>query len=231
MATETLEASDGGHFSTYLASPPGGSGPGIVVIQEFLGVNQIMRDICDDLATLGYFAACPDLFWRQEPGIELSDKSEQDLQRAFELLGGFNDAKGVDDLITTVAFLRRYPGCTGRVGTVGFCMGGKLAYLMATRSDADCSVSYYGVMLDTLLDEASAITKPLLMHIAGKDQFVPPEAQEKIRERMAQVSLATVHTYPDCDHAFARKDGANYNAPAAQLADQRTETFLKQHLG
>jgi len=162
-----------------------------------------MRDICDDFAAKGYVAVCPDLFWRQEPGIQITDKSQAEWDKAFALYQGFNETKGVDDLIDTLKAMRSMPEITDRVGTMGFCLGGKLAYLMATRSNADCNVSYYGVGIQDAIDEATAITRPLLMHIAEKDGFVPPEAQETIKAAVAKIEPVTVHTYLGQDHAYS----------------------------
>lgn len=230
--TETrIQASDGGDFMAYVATPPAGRGPGILVIQEIFGVNQVMRDLADDLARQGYVAVCPDLFWRQEPGIAITDKTEAEWSRAFQLYKGFNEAAGVEDLIATAEHLRRLPECTGKVGSVGYCLGGKLAYLMATRAETDCNVSYYGVGIEGALDEASAITKPLLCHIAEKDAYVPADAQAQIRAALAHVPLATVHIYPGCDHAFARIGGQHFDGAAARLANGRTAEFFATHLG
>ncbi len=231
MTDVTIRASDGGTFHGYLAEPKSGKGPGIVVIQEIFGVNAVMRGICDDLAAQGYFALCPDLFWRQEPGVDITDQSEAEWQKAFQLYQGFSEAKGVDDLIAALDFLRGHKGVTGKVGSIGYCLGGKLAYLMATRSDADANVSYYGVGIDKDLNEATAITRPLLMHIAGKDKFVPAEAQAKIIDALKGNRLVGIHTYPEQDHAFARTNGVHWDPEAAQVANTRTAAFFKEHLG
>jgi len=205
--------------------------PGIVVAQEIFGVNQVMRDVCDWLAGEGYVAACPDLFWRIEPGIQLTDKTQAEWARAFELFNLFDVDKGIEDMKKTLAQLRRHEACNGRVGSVGYCLGGKIAYLMATRSDADSNVGYYGVGLDELLDEAERITRPLLMHMASKDGFVPPEAQEKIKAVFTPHSRITLHVYEGQDHAFARPGGEHYNEAAAKLANDRTLAFFKETLG
>src|SRR4051794_8561544 len=135
MATVTITAADGGRFNAYLARPASGSGPGVLVIQEIFGVNAVMRQICDDLAAQGYVALCPDLFWRQEPGIDITDKSKAEMDKAFALFGSFNETAGVEDLIASLAALRDLPECSGRAGAMGYCLGGRLAFLMATRSD------------------------------------------------------------------------------------------------
>ncbi len=230
MPHVTINTPDGGSFAAYLAKPSTETAPGILVIQEIFGVNAVMRDLCDGFAAQGYLAICPDLFWRQEPGIDITDQSEEEWNKAFSLFQGFNETKGVEDLIATLDFLREYPGCAGRVGAVGYCLGGKLAYLMATRSNAACTVGYYGVGIENALDESSAITHPLLLHIAEKDQFCPPEAQASITAALSTISAITIHTYPGVDHAFARIGGAHYDKAAADFANDRTATFFRSHL-
>jgi carboxymethylenebutenolidase len=219
-----------GSFAGYLASPAAGRGPGIVAIQEIFGVNAVMRAMADTLATSGFFALVPDLFWRLEPGIELSDKTDAEWQRAFDLMNRFDAALGVKDIQTTIAQLRTVAGCTGKVGAVGYCLGGLLAYLTAARTDSDACVGYYGVNIQTMLGEAAAIKKPLMLHIAGKDEFVPPEAQKQIVNGLASFPLVTIHTYPEMNHAFARPGGKHYDQANAGLANGRTATFFRQHL-
>lgn len=230
--TITIQAQDGGSFSAYVAVPAGaGPFPAVVVIQEIFGVNGVMRTICDGLAKEGYIAVCPDLFWRQEPDIQLTDRSEAEWQRAFELFGGFDVDLGVEDLKSTLVAARALEGASGKAGSIGYCLGGKLAYLMATRSDSDANVSYYGVGLDELLGEAGKISKPLLMHIAEKDKFVPPEAQKKIVDALLNKPHITLHVYQGVDHAFARVGGEHYDGAMAETANDRTRRHLKAHLG
>jgi len=231
MTDVTIHAASGGSFSAYLATPKSGKGPGIVCIQEIFGVNQVMRAIADGLAAEGYTAICPDLFWRIEPGIQLTDKSEAEWKRAFELFQAFDVDKGVDDLKATLASLRQHPACTGKAGTVGYCLGGRLAYLMATRSDADCNVGYYGVYIQNSLDEARNIKRPLMLHIAEKDQFTPPEAQAQIKAGLQGNAMVTIHSYPGAEHAFARIGGEHYDKAAADLANRRSAEFFRRHLG
>lgn len=229
MPDITIDGPDGS-FGAYLAVPASTPAAGLVVAQEIFGVNQVMRDICDWLAGEGYAACCPDIFWRIEPGIQITDQTEAEWQRAFELFGLFDVDKGVDDLKTTLAHLRGRPECTGKAGSIGYCLGGKLAFLMATRTDADCNVSYYGVGLDELLGEAGNISKPLLMHVASQDQFVPPEAQDKIKAGLADHSQVALHVYDGQDHAFARVGGEHYDAAAAELANGRSLAHLQASL-
>lgn len=219
-----------GKFSAYLAVPEQTPAPAIVVAQEIFGVNQVMRDICDWLAGEGYVACCPDLFWRIEPGIQITDKTQAEWDRAFELFGAFDVDKGIVDLGATLRHLRRHEAGNGKVGAVGYCLGGKLAYLMATRTDVDSSVGYYGVGIEALLDEAEKITKPLMLHIASKDQFVPPEAQAKVKDALTDHPKVTCHIYEEQDHAFARVGGQHYDKAAADLANKRTLDFFKETL-
>ena len=186
----TISAKDGGTFSGYLALPEGGSGPGVVVIQEIFGVNAVMREITDDVASMGYVALCPDLFWRQEPGIQITDQSEAEWARAFELFNGFDLDKGVDDLDATIEHLRGMDACTGKVGSVGFCLGGRLAFLTATRTGADAAVGYYGVMLEEHVSEP--LKAPVLLHIATEDGFVPKENQAKVHAALDGSGMATL---------------------------------------
>lgn len=227
----SIKAFDGsGSFSAFVAAPDDRFAPAVIVIQEIFGVNKNLREICRKLAAQGFIAICPDLFWRQEPGIQLTDQTEAEWKRAFELFQGFSVEKGMDDLKATLGHMRTFAGCTGKVGVLGYCLGGKLAYLMATRTDAECSVSYYGVGLDELLGEAPAIKKPLLMHIAEKDKFVPPAAQEKIKGALGGNKNVEMHIYAGMDHAFTRIGGQHYDETAAQLANARSLDFLKKNL-
>lgn len=219
----TLSGADGS-FTAYEA----GTGPAIVILQEIFGVNQVMRDICDDLAGQGYRAICPDLFWRIKPGIQITDKTEAEWKTAFDLFGKFNIDTGLEDIATTIDYARRVG--TGKVGALGYCLGGQLAYLTACRTEADACVGYYGVNIQERLDEASNLTHPLMLHMAGKDQFVPPKAQQKIVAGLKDNGHVTLHQYPDCDHAFARVGGDHFDAAAAELANTRTRAFLQEHL-
>jgi carboxymethylenebutenolidase len=219
-----------GSFAGYLASPAAGRGPGIVVIQEIFGVNTAMRAVADEFAASGFFALVPDLFWRLEPGIQLTDKTDAEWQSAFALMKRFDAGLGVQDIQTTLSYLRTVAGCTGKTGAVGYCLGGLLAYLTAARTDSDASVGYYGVNLQAMLDEARNIKKPLMLHIAGKDEFTPPEAQKQIADGLAGYQLITLHRYAEMDHAFARPGGKHYDQANADLANSRTATFLRQHL-
>jgi len=225
----TISAADGGEFMGYLATPETGSGPGVVVIQEIFGVNDVMREITDSYAEAGYMALCPDLFWRQEPKIRLTDKSEEEWARAFELLNGFDLEKGVQDLDTTIETLRDLEGCSDKVGTVGFCLGGRLAYLTATRTKADAAVGYYGVMLTEHLNEK--INAPLVLHVATEDDFMPKEQQNELQAVLAGNGKVAVYVYEGQGHAFARAGGEHFDQASADAARERTLDHFRVHLG
>src|ERR1041385_5261684 len=228
----TIKSFDGGEFDAYLALPASGCGPGIVVLQEIFGVNKYMRDVCDWYAAHGFVAICPDLFWRQERGVDITDKSEAEWQKAFQLYQGLDEAKAVEDSAAAMDFLRKHPACNGRVGAVGFCLGGKLAWLLSVRFKPDCAVGYYGVGIEKSLNEAANLSAPLMLHVAGKDKFCPPEAQQQIHATLDSNSLVTIYDYPEQDHAFGRPGGEHYDRSAAELANLRTlELFVRNLAG
>lgn len=229
--SETLSiTTPDGAFSAYVARPAAASAPAVVVIQEIFGVNRVMRDICDGLAAEGFLAICPDLFWRIEPGIDITDKSEAEWKRAFELYNAFDVDAGVSDIAATIAAARTLPGASGKVGAVGYCLGGLLAFLTATRTDADASVSYYGIGIEKHLAETEKLARPLLLHVAELDQFVPPEARKMILDGLKDHPQIEIHTYAGRDHAFAREGGEHYDAADAAKANGRSLTFFKTHL-
>lgn len=226
-----IPSKDGQSFSAYIAIPEKTPAPAVILIQEIFGVNQEMREKCDTLAAQGFLAICPDLFWRLEPGVQLTDKTEAEWAKAFDLMNRFDVDQGIDDLRATCHSVTGHAQSTGKVGCVGYCLGGKLAYLMAARTKIAASVSYYGVGLDQLTDEVPSITNPLLMHIAEEDKFVDKTAQATIKTAIAANPNITAHSYPGVNHAFARLNGEHYDAAAAQLADGRTLEFLRATLG
>jgi len=228
--TTTIMTADG-EFSAYVARPQAAKAPAVVVIQEIFGVNAVMRGIADDLAAAGYLAVCPDLFWRIEPGIDITDQSEADWKKAFELYQAFDVEQGVEDIAATIAAIRGDAGCNGQVGAVGFCLGGLLAFLTGTRTDADASVAYYGVGIDKFVDEAKTLARPLLIHIAEEDEFVPKEAQAVMVAAVKDNPKVELYSYPGRNHAFARKGGAHYDAADAEKANRRTLDFFKVNLG
>lgn len=226
-----IQASDAsGSFQGYLSLPASGTGPGLVLAQEIFGVNQTMRDVADYYAEEGYVVLVPDLFWRQAPGVQLGYTPE-DWQRAFGFYQGFSEDMGVQDIQASLTALRARPECVGQAGVLGFCLGGKLAYLAACRTDAAVAVSYYGVGIEKALAEADNIRGHLVLHIAEKDPYCPPPAREAIVAALSGRATTQVYVYPGVDHAFARAGGDHYHKPSAMMAHQRSIEALKRVMG
>ncbi len=225
----TLEGE--GSFPVYVAEPAGSPRAAIVVIQEIFGVNAGIRRKCDGWAEKGYLALAPDLFWRLQPGVELDPDVPDQFQEALGLMGRFNQDQSVRDIEATIRQARKRLGTSGKVGCVGFCLGGRLAFMTSSRTDVDASVGYYPVGIDGLLHEKHAIARPLMLHIAGADHFVGPEIQRAMHDGLDAHPRVTLHDYPGEDHGFAAEIGKRRSEEAAQLADRRTEVFFAEHLG
>lgn len=221
---------EGGSFKAYVERPATQPKAAVVVIQEIFGVNKVVRGKCAWLAKQGYLAIAPDLFWRIEPGVDITDQSEAEWAKAFSLFKAFDSAAGLTDIQRTIDAARGMLG-GGKVGAVGYCLGGFMAYLTACKTNADASVGYYGVNIESNLAAAAGLAKPLTLHIAQKDEYVKTPAQDAIKAGLGGNPHVTLHFYAEQDHAFTREGGAHYDAHAAELADARTIAFFKQHLG
>jgi carboxymethylenebutenolidase len=228
MPIETLDGADS--FAAYVATPAGTPRAAIVVIQEIFGVNPGIRLKCDRLAADGYLALAPDLFWRLAPGIQLDPDTPTQFQQALEYMGKFNQDAGIRDIEATILAARTKLG-GGKVGVVGYCLGGRLAYMTAARTDVDASVGYYGVGLDGLLGEKHGIAHPLLLHIPQEDHFTDHVTQARIHEGLDGHPKVTIFDYPGEDHGFATETGKRRSDASARLADQRTANFFASNLG
>ncbi len=225
-----ITASDGGNFEAYLAKPAQGSGPGLILLQEIFGINRYLRDMAENFVEEGYVVLVPDLFWRMKPGIVLG-YSDEDFGQAFDYYQRFDVDQGIKDTADAIKSLRELPECTGKVGALGYCLGGNLAYLTAARTDVDCSVSYYGVAIEQSLGEADNITCPMVMHFAAEDSFVPPEAVAQIRQAFESRSDVEIYYYPDVNHAFATPGRDSYHKPSTMMAYSRSLALLRNTLG
>lgn len=217
-------------FGAYIAKPDGKPKAAIIVIQEIFGVNPGIRSKCEKLAADGYLAVAPDLFWRIEPGVEFDPDVEAEFQTALEMMGKFNQDAGIRDIEATIHHIRRTLG-VAKVGCVGYCLGGRLAYMTAARTDIDASVGYYGVGIDGLLGEKHAIANPLMLHIPTEDGFVSRETQAAMHAGLDDHPRVTLHDYKGLDHGFATETGKRRDEEAATLADSRTATFFADALG
>lgn len=219
-----------GSFETYLARPAARSAPAVVVVQEIFGVNADLRATCQELASSGFIAIAPDLFWRDAPGLDLNAWNEEEWKKGLELYGRYDFDRGTHDLAATIAAARTIEGSNGKVGITGFCLGGLMTYLAAARTDVDAAAAYYGGNTDRYLGEADDVTAPLILHLAEEDEFISKEAQALIRKVLGLKPNVRIYSYPGCSHAFARHTGVHYDAQAAALANTRTMTFLHSHL-
>jgi carboxymethylenebutenolidase len=216
-------------FRSYCAEPEAPPVAAIIVIQEIFGVNPGIRAKCDEWASKGYLALAPDLFWRIAPGIELNPDIESELQQGFGLFGQFDQTAGIQDIEATIHTARTLSGGK-KVGAVGYCLGGRLAFMTAARTDIQAAVGYYGVGIDGLLGEAHAIAHGLMLHIPTADHFVPPASQAAMHAGLDGHPKVTLHDYPGLDHGFATTSGNRRDDTGAKLADARTEAFFAQHL-
>ncbi|TMJ20398.1 MAG: dienelactone hydrolase family protein [Alphaproteobacteria bacterium] len=229
IAIDTLGGD--GAFGAWLAEPEGSPRGAVVVIQEIFGVNEGIRRKCEHWAALGYVALAPDLFWRLEPGVELDPDQPEQFQQALGLMQKFNQDNGIRDIEASIRAARARLPEGGKVGCVGYCLGGRLAFMTSARTDIDASVGYYGVGLEGLMSEKHAIARPLMLHIAGADHFVTPDKQAMIHDGLDDHPKVTLYDYPGEDHGFAAEMGKRRSGNAAMLADSRTEAFFAEHIG
>jgi carboxymethylenebutenolidase len=232
MSGQTIQvtAYDGGKFAAYLAKPAQGSGPGLVLLQEIFGINGYMKSMADRYAEEGYVVLVPDLFWRMKPGVELG-YSEADFKEALGYNERLDEENAVNDIAATLAAIRALPEQAGKVGTIGYCLGGRLAMLAAARTDVDCAVSYYGVGLDAYTNKIPAIHCPMIFHFAENDALTPPASREKIVAVLKGKPSIETYVYPGCDHAFATPEREHFDKPAAMMAYSRTMAMLRKVLG
>jgi carboxymethylenebutenolidase len=219
-----------GTFNAYIARPKTLPSSAVVVLQELFGVNADVRKTCDELAAQGYIAVAPDLYWRQEPGVDLDVRSEADWQHGLRLYQAYDRDAGVRDIEDTLAAVAKLPEYKGKTAVQGYCLGALMTFLTAVRCHVDAAVAYHGADTEKYLSEVDNLSAPLLMHLGEEDEFISKEAQAKIKKALATNPNATVYSYPGQKHAFARHNGAHYNAAAAALANGRTSEFLHQQL-
>jgi carboxymethylenebutenolidase len=216
----------GGTVDIYLARPAGVVIGTVVVLHEIFGVNADIRTTCDELSADGFLAVAPDMFWRQEPGVNLSAWSEAEWKKGLGLYAAYDRDLGTRDILQIIQEVRKIAGSTGRVAVMGFCLGGLMTYLAGARGAVDAAVAYHGGDTENYLEEADSISAPMLMHLAEEDEFISKDAQERIHAALNHKINIQIYSYPDCNHAFARHTGAHYDATAAALAHNRTRDFL-----
>jgi len=212
-------------FAGWLALPPAGRGPGLVLFQEIFGVNTHIRAVAEQYALDGFVVLAPDLFWRATPRVDLGYDGA-DREQALALMQGYAAGDALADVAAGVAALRARPEvAAARVGALGYCMGGRLAYLAAAGTDVDAAVAYYGGGIHGQLERAAAIRCPVQFHYAGHDEHIPPAAVQKVREAMAG-KTAEVHVYAGAQHGFNCWARASYHVLDEMPSDPRTLAFL-----
>lgn len=226
VTTQWIDIAPG--FAGYLALPPAGRGPGLVLWQEIFGVNEHIRTVAEQYALDGFVVLAPDAFWRQAPRVELG-YAGADFDRAISLMKAYTPAEALADAAAAVQALRARPEVEGRIGSFGYCMGGRLAYLTAATAGVDAAVAYYGGGIHLQLDRAAGITCPVQFHYAEHDDNIPLTAVQQVRDAMT-TKPAEVHVYPGATHGFNCWARRSYHAPSAALAHGRSLAFLAQHL-
>ena len=231
MKTQTIQVQVAdGQLNAYVAYPDYLPAPAVVVLQEIFGVNTDLKATCDELAGKGFIAVSPELFWRDAPGLDLHAWSPEEWKQGLKLYQAYDFDRGVRDIADVIAASRVLDGCTGKVGVMGFCLGGLMTYLSAARGSVDAAAWYYGGQTERYLAEAGKVSAPLMMHVGEEDEYITKDAQRQIKEALGTRPNVEFFSYPGCYHAFARHTGTRYNAVAASLANGRTESFLRRHL-
>lgn len=232
MRTEYIKVPmrNGGEMGAYVAYPDTTPAGSVIAIMEIWGVNDTMRHHAKEYAEAGYICLVPDLFWRQEAGVELSDRNPADVEKAFDLYYGFDYDLGVEDMEDVEAYLKSLPESNGKVGAVGYCLGGKLCYMMCCRTEIDCAVAYYGTYIEHNIREVGNLHRPFMLHMAMKDRWVQAEVNELLLRKLSPNPLVEIHQYPGADHAFARHGGLTYSKPEADKALALSVEFFDRHL-
>ena len=228
-STISIASHDGKQFDAYLSLPPKGRGPGLVIIQEIWGVNDHIKAVADQYAMDGYVVLAPDVFWRQEANVNLK-YDEADTQKARQLMTNLDEPNAVADLVSTAQALRARPEVSGKVGSIGFCMGGRLSYQLAARGEVDAAVCYYGGGIQNHLDKAPSVKGPILFHYAGLDAHIPATAVAAVQKAFESRSSAQFYIYQDADHGFNCWGRPMYQQRAAALARGRTLVWLSEQL-
>ena len=219
-----------GVMGAHLAMPDHTPVGGIVAIMEIWGVNDTMRKHAQEFAEAGFVCLVPDLFWRQEPGVELSDRNPEHAKKAFDLYYDFDYDLGVRDMQDTVKYLAGLPECNGKADAVGYCLGGKLCYLLCCRTDIACAVAYYGTYIEHNIREVENLHRPFMLHMAMKDRWVQAEVNDLLERKLSPNPLVSIHKYAEADHAFARHGGRPYRKDDADRALELTVDFFRRHL-
>ncbi len=224
-----ITSQDGKQFAGYLSLPPAGRGPGLVIIQEIWGVNAHIQAVADQYASDGYVVIAPDVFWRQQANVNLK-YDEADTKQAYHFMQNLDGPNAVADLVSTANALKNLPEVVGKVGSIGYCMGGRLSYHLAAAGAVDAAVCYYGGGIQNHLDIAASITVPILFHYAERDAHIPASAVDAVKAAFAGKPNAQFHVYEGVDHGFNCWGRPMYNQRMSALARGRTLEWLSARL-
>ena len=212
---------DSGEFGAYLSQLPANPGPGIVMLHEILGITPWIEEVADQFAARGYCVAAPDMFWRLEPNFVADYRIPEQREKGLRFRGEINHDKAIEDIVTAIENLQARPECNGKIGIIGFCMGGTLTYLSAARLKPDAAVIYYGTEVQNFLGEGPNISCPTIFHAGDHDHHVPLELLKEIRGALEGLPSVTFHLY-DADHAFA-----NTHRPELFSADPTEQAHVR----
>ena len=225
----SIESARGGSFGAFVSYPPQGFGPGLLVLQEIFGVTEHIRGVCNQYALDGFVTIAPDIFWRNGPRTELCYDSSS-TQKGLELFDQLNIDMVASDLQRTVEALKHIPACTGRIASLGFCMGGLLSFVAAARANVDTSIIYYGSRLEMYLDLINDVTCPLLFHFAQNDSHVSSEVVLQVRKATKGRKNCRIITHEDCDHGFNCWDRNSWNHKVATTARGQSLVHLMESI-
>ena len=231
MFTETINLNlTDGQMGAYIAYPEKSPIGAVIAIMEIWGVNKTMKAHALEFAQAGYICLVPDLFWRLGPDVILDADNPDHWMLSLDRYFNFDYDLGAKDMEETMNYLRELELCNGKVGAVGYCLGGKMCYLLSCRTNIDCAVAYYGTYIEHAITEASQLSQPFMLHQALADTWVPPAICKFIEEKIKHKPNVEIHKYPDAEHAFARHGATSYSKEEADLALERSVSFLDRHL-
>jgi carboxymethylenebutenolidase len=224
-----IKTDKGSGFTGYLALPENKKGPGLLLVQEIFGVNKHIRETADLFAEARFVVLAPDVFWRVKPHVELG-YTPDDLKEAMQLAQKNDKEQMIKDMASAISTLKQRPEYAGKVGVVGYCLGGTVAYRLATHDLVDCAVGYYGGGIEQALDEAGSLHCPLMLHFGAKDSHIPLTSVDKIRQSLQDKGHVEIYVYNDADHGFNCDQRASYDRKSAMLAYGRTMVLLQKTL-
>jgi carboxymethylenebutenolidase len=226
ISIETLD----GPFQATLVGASDRPRPGLVMIPEIFGINTSLLDMAENFARHGFVVLALDIFWRLQPGVNLGYRPEE-FKVARELHARFDYANGIRDMQAGIDALRRQPACTKKVGVVGYCLGGTMAYLAASRTDTNAAVAYYGTRIDSYLGDGPKISRPLILHLGRLDHRTPPPVMSAILAAAAGNENVEPFIYENAHHGFANHTRPDvYDPEATQAANERSVRFFREHL-